>query len=465
MNKRRQFQDGEKQCSGCGDPLPAFESNSQQKYSCRKHECRQKVYAQLIQMTRVIEEGEVVCSLAGCTRPGKAGTFQTRRKLFFCCSSHQKKHYIKTEVGICKACGKPILDFPFMKGRRTYCSSGHRLTYLSRQRVLEVAGPFAEMINAFMEGEGRTFYAKTTWKTARAYFINFFGWLKGQGVVDLDGLNPDLITAYMLKEKQRGIKTDNYIGHLNTLFAWAKIRKRMTIQTPIVLRFHKVRQSRKVFRAYSRAQVEALWRALDERGTTLMKAVVAIGLEAGCRISETGAIRLSNIDFERQTLFIEKSKNGTQRYTHFGDKTFQYLQQWLQERDLHCGHDFVFYTGSLRPVTSSGHLQTLIKTAIKLSPEFPNGFMGFSSHACRHTWATNLANGGMDPISIMALGGWKSWSSMQIYIKTSQDRVESQYQEAVQRAAEERLLPRETVVSLADLLALESGTRVSGNCR
>ena len=465
MNSRRLFRAGEKSCAVCNDPLPAFESNSQRGYACTKTECRRTVYANLIQKTREIKEGEVICSLDGCTRPVAPGTYQLRRTRFFCCASHERKFYGRTEVGKCLCCGEPIMDFPFKMGRRQYLNKAHRLHHLSQLRVPEIAGPFAEVLDSYLTGEAKLCYAKTSFRAARNYLTSFFGWLRSVGVVELDGITSDVITAYMVRERERGVKTDNYITYLSTFFGWARLRHRMTIPSPIIHKFHKVRHSQALHRDYSRPQIEHLWRALEARGTCLMKAVVAIGLEAGCRISEIGGLRLSDVDFSRQTLFIEKSKNGTQRFTHFGDKTTKYLKQWLEERDPHCGHDRVFYTSTLAPINFSGYLQSLIKNAVCKSKDFPEGVESFHSHSCRHSWASLCADNGLDPICIMALGGWKTWSSMQRYVRTSKERIETQYHEAAVRGAEERRLGPETVVSLADLVAQEHEKGVSRNCR
>src|SRR5664280_3603714 len=108
MNYRRLFKAGEKSCAVCNEPLPAFESNSQPGYACAKAECRRIHYANLIQKTREIKEGEVICSLDGCTRPVAPGTYQVRRTLFFCTDSHKRKFYHRTEVGKCLCCGEPI---------------------------------------------------------------------------------------------------------------------------------------------------------------------------------------------------------------------------------------------------------------------------------------------------------------------------------------------------------------------
>jgi len=452
MNHRRSFKAGEKQCAACGDALPAFESNSQKTYACAKKECRTQVYKAFIQKTRDIKAGEVICSLEGCTRPVPPCTVQERRTMFFCCATHEKKHYQNTEVGKCLCCGEPILDFPFMMGRRQYVNNHHRFVYQSQLRLDQLAGPFAPVINQFMDGEGKTYYAATTWKAARNYFIRFFAWIREQNVDTLDGITIDLITRYMQNESERGVTTDVYLGHISTLFGWARIRGLMTIPSPIIRRFHRVRKAHKRARAYSDEQVRGLWDVLEERGTVMMKAVVAVGLEAGCRISETGALRLSEVDFKRQTLFIAKSKNGEQRYTHFGDKTRLFLEAWLRERDPHCGHDLVFYNDSQSRIPTSGYLQTKIRDTVRRSNSNPNGVESFHTHALRHTWATNLVNAGMDPMTLMTLGGWKSWEAMKVYVRVSQERVEAQFHEADRRGREERLLQPLTVVGLADLL-------------
>jgi integrase len=123
-----------------------------------------------------------------------------------------------------------------------------------------------------------------------------------------------------------------------------------------------------------------------------------------------------------------------------------------------------FSTPAPWPINNSGYLQDLIKHAVCKSKDFPEGIESFHTHSCRHAWATQCAENGLDPICIMALGGWKTWSSMQRYVRTSKERIETQYHEAAQRGAEERRLGPETVVSLADLVAQELEKGVSRSC-
>jgi integrase len=340
-----------------------------------------------------------------------------------------------------------------MMGKREYLSKGHRLQYLSQQRVFEVAGAFADVLNKYLNGDGKLNYAATSWRSARNTLIAFCGWLQSTGILDLNQITPDTITDYMLHQRERGLTLDGYLGQISAFFTWARGRGYRKGASPIIPRFHRARQSKSVPRDYSVAEVAAILPALDKRGTTMMKLVVAIGLESGCRISETGGLRLGDINWERQTLFISKSKNGTQRHTFFDVNTRTYLELWLKERDPHCGHDYLFYTANLAPITFSGCLQTLIKRTICKSKEFPEGVPSFSSHRLRHTWASALSNGGMDPTCLMPLGGWKCWASMQRYVNTSETRVEEQYHEANLKSQEDQQWSDETLTSMDDLVA------------
>ncbi len=64
------------------------------------------------------------------------------------------------------------------------------------------------------------------------------------------------------------------------------------------------------------------------------------------------------------------------------------------------------------------------------------GLERFSYHRMRHTAASNLSNAGADVSTIMAVGGWKSFDSMQTYVRLQKGTVRRDFDRAMQRIKE-----------------------------
>lgn len=195
-----------------------------------------------------------------------------------------------------------------------------------------------------------------------------------------------------------------------------------------------------------------IWKILEERGSTIEKVAFALGEESGLRVSEVGNLRLPDIDQPAQRLFIRlPTKNRTTRRPFYHEKVKRALAEWLPKRNPDCGYDHLLYNKRLQPIKYSDHLQTKIKKTLTR-----HGTKDFSFHRLRHTWATRLANSGMDPATLMELGGWKNWESMHQYAEICQESVEERYHAAMEKAKEDRETAQESVTSLAELAFIES---------
>jgi type 1 fimbriae regulatory protein FimB len=92
---------------------------------------------------------------------------------------------------------------------------------------------------------------------------------------------------------------------------------------------------------------------LEGRGTHHQKLAVALGEEAGLRISEVCNLRISDIDMQGRRIFVRvPNKTDSERWALLQRKTRKFLGQWLNERDPECGRDFLFLNARNRPLTA-----------------------------------------------------------------------------------------------------------------
>lgn len=109
----------------------------------------------------------------------------------------------------------------------------------------------------------------------------------------------------------------------------------------------------------------------------------------GARISETLAVKWSDIDFGKRTALIRQTKLGNERIAHLPNELLVGLANLPRDRDPFA----IAYT------TARDAWARAVKAA---------GIEPLSFHSCRHGFATSLHDKGVGVKTIAKAGGWKS---------------------------------------------------------
>lgn len=122
-------------------------------------------------------------------------------------------------------------------------------------------------------------------------------------------------------------------------------------------------------------------------------------------------------DMERGTLFFPRTKTGNPRTVEMHPRVRSVLRSlWLARGGPRSGH--VFLNRFAKPYTDTRDLEvqggnpitSAHKTACKRA-----GVDDFTVHDWRHHWASHCVMAGIDLVTIMRLGGWKSLRMVQRY--------------------------------------------------
>lgn len=123
------------------------------------------------------------------------------------------------------------------------------------------------------------------------------------------------------------------------------------------------------------------------------------------------------VDMERGTIFFARTKTGTPRTVEIHPRVAAALRPIWEERGKpEAGHVFlnrrgVPYTDTRDLKVQGGNpLQTAHENACRRA-----GIADFTVHDWRHHWASHCVMAGVDLITIMRLGGWKSLRMVQRY--------------------------------------------------
>ena len=164
------------------------------------------------------------------------------------------------------------------------------------------------------------------------------------------------------------------------------------------------------------AEVEALYAATKanrypHRDTTMILTAYRHGL----RVSELIDLRWDQIDFDRATLHVRRSKRGSAAIHPIMGDELRAVRRLQREQDPKSA--FIFTTERGSPFTVSGFAKMLTKAGIVAG-------LGFKAHPhmLRHACGFALANKGHDTRSLQAYLGHKNIQHTVRYTELAPDR-------------------------------------------
>jgi site-specific recombinase XerD len=143
----------------------------------------------------------------------------------------------------------------------------------------------------------------------------------------------------------------------------------------------------------------------------LLKHRVLLGLTyaAGLRLFEVAALRISDVDFVRKTIFVEQGKNGKSRYIPVDDHILRGLQTYLSAC---CPKHFLFNGQRKGEPMSKRGIQFILKQSLRNSSIQKD----ISMHTLRHSYATHFLEDTADLFSLKENLGHARLETTLIYV-------------------------------------------------
>jgi integrase/recombinase XerC len=456
----RKYAAGARTCFVCRTkPLPSHETWPGAKYAfCGKPECR----AVLKEGTGGLYVGpsEVKCEGPECDNYIPEGRYDRRADFLACCGECWVRRRTKgTRLLMCGCgCGQEFLGRA--ERRPTdglyFLSSKHFGEYLHNKYLKERCGPFLDLVNQYLNGFATLHYREQ--QTVRKSLGSFFLFLKEKNVASLEQVTPKTITEFLAWGQRTDRRTvASTISFVATFFRWAYAEGHCKTPSPVVPLIHRTRKQWRMPRPLGTEQLAFTWQLLRDRGNARLRLAAAIAEEGGLRLGEICRLRLEDVDLTRQRLFVRlPNKGNAERYAFLSDKTKQYYEEWMKERDPRCTHSHVLHNtrGDSCQVHALGQefARTLCKT-FNGQKIHEIGWDKWSTHALRHTMASNLVSAGADAATVMAAGGWKTYQAMCGYARVETEVARRGYEAAMKRAREERTMtPRKKTLTLSEYL-------------
>jgi integrase len=318
------------------------------------------------------------------------------------------------------------------------------------------------IVREYLEGFALIHYAKSSRGSALTSLVAFCEFLLEVGVSSMNDVVPKVITDYLVWGTKQG---RNQVAHsvspLSTFFNWQIAEGRRILPNPIVPSIHKTRRNECEPRPFSSEEIDFAWELLQKQGDARIRLAMAIGLESGLRIGEIANIRLQDVDRVKQRIYVRTpTKTRKTRQTPFGEKTSALLDEWMAERDPNCGHDHLLCNKHGGPATAQSLRFGFTSALTKLGSNYysggpeqnDDGFDEWHTHRLRHTMSSNLANGGADVSTVMAIGGWSTFKAMSGYTKIDDSVAQSGYEAAMKKAKEQLAETKPNLrINLSDL--------------
>jgi site-specific recombinase XerD len=163
---------------------------------------------------------------------------------------------------------------------------------------------------------------------------------------------------------------------------------------------------------------EEVSRLLNATTSLKYKAAFSIAYGAGLRISEVTSLKVSDIDGQRKTLYVEQGKGRKDRYAMLSPGLLAILQRWCQQ-----GHEqgLILEGGWLfpgqNPVNPLSNRQ--LSRAILAAAADAEIDKRVSMHLLRHSYATHLLEQKVDIRLIQVLLGHSKLETTSLYTQVA----------------------------------------------
>ncbi|MFC1984085.1 tyrosine-type recombinase/integrase [Chloroflexota bacterium] len=215
----------------------------------------------------------------------------------------------------------------------------------------------------------------------------------------LSEVNPDNakrqdIEIFLLQFKNPGNR-HAYYRAIKTFYNW---REETFSMSSLMEYVRAPRLGKLILPSLTREQVQTLLENVDN---VRDKAIIALFVESGLRLSELTCIKPQDIDWRSRTIRII-GKGREEAFAPFGNLTDNYLKSWLSEYEPNS---------NIWGVNKWGIISMLRRlkadTGLTCNP-----------HTFRRTFACLLRKAGLDVLIIKDLGRWESLEMVQRYTRS-----------------------------------------------
>lgn len=250
---------------------------------------------------------------------------------------------------------------------------------------------------------------------------------------EIESLTKVKILAYIKECKDNNNKNSTINKHLKMIYRLMKyaidnilitLTDEQKQQYALIYKIGTLKDDSQSYRTLSEHQVVELVEYIDSLSTKKYlqlrnKIILSLMLSTGVRRNELIHIKISNIDFENNSIFLEHTKTGFTRYIYFDDETGELIKLLIKRLNKfkNKDRDWLFLSGQFHTQLTTMGIDEIFR---KLKTTL--GFQ-IAPHMLRHTFATECVENEIPLSSLQTLMGHTRLSTTQIYIHLANKRV------------------------------------------
>lgn len=268
-------------------------------------------------------------------------------------------------------------------------------------------------------------FAKNTLRKQKFSLRMFYDWCSERGITDPAEVTVALIDRYQkyisrCKNHKTGrviaVVTQRYmLSTLKSFYAWLTKKKNFIFNPTIDIELP--RQARLLPRnILTVEEVEKILSVpdLDTAFGVRDRAILELFYSTGIRRSELENLKIGDIDFSGETIFVREGKGKKDRLIPVARRALEWIEKYLEEvrvgfvKEPDEGDLFLGIRGERFGATSIGRMVTDARKRAGVTKEG-------STHMFRHTTATLMLENGADIRYVQEMLGHSNLSSTQIY--------------------------------------------------
>lgn len=237
----------------------------------------------------------------------------------------------------------------------------------------------------------------------------------------VDGITPEAITAYLCELRRRGRSEKTLANHLSAISRFCDFLKSRRAAADNPCRLVRLRRPEELLPRYL---------DVDEVAVVLVTArangiwpEVCLALSTGLRLGELARLQWSDIDRDRRTLTVRKSKSRRPRVVPLSEPALAALAA-QRRKTGRLRHIFPArqtwrggwrYVDKPRGTSSLGRAFRPIQDAVPKFRDLPGRSTGRAWHLLRHSFASRAAQAGVSPAKLRVWLGHSDIRTVMIY--------------------------------------------------
>jgi len=280
--------------------------------------------------------------------------------------------------------------------------------------------PGKEHVEEYIRSMYRRNFRSRTYASALTAVYDFLNGVKDSGKTHLEEITKNDIEAFIEREQDRGMMLSTVRTKLHCVNAFLGFAMEAgVVSTDVLARRIRLRKPETLPRAMDPDDVKQLLSVIDNPKD---RAMVMVLLRTGMRIGELLKTKMPDLHLrDRRIDIYEGEKNRLGRVVYLSDDAMGALKAWLKMRDLQ--KVFLFYAHGRKSMSYSTAYLIFERCLTKAGL----AHKGYSLHALRHTFASELLNAGMRIECLQPLMGHSSLDVTRRYARLTDKTREEEY--------------------------------------